>query len=227
MHTHSAIAAHESGSAVSATAMRPRELAALEKYGSRLRFAPGKTIFAEGDRASSVYRVLCGAVRLCKYLADGRRQIIGFAQPGEFFGLTPAPSYSFTAEAVNDTVVVSSSRSQIEGLAGVSPAAHREFFDLMSAQMLKDQLHLVMLGRQSAREKLATFLIGLADRCGAEDGDIVELPMGRQDIADYLGLTIETVCREMTYLKRAGTIAAPDQHSFVIRDVRGLGAALH
>jgi CRP/FNR family nitrogen fixation transcriptional regulator len=84
------------------------------------------------------------------------------------------------------------------------------------------QAHLVMLGRQTAKERLASFLFGLVCRAGTADGDSLDLPMSRQDIADYLGLTIETVCRELSSLKKARILSAPDLHSVIIRDTDAL-----
>jgi CRP/FNR family nitrogen fixation transcriptional regulator len=200
----------------------PSELASLQSIGTRVRYARGETIFSEGDAATKTYRVLCGAVRLCKHLPDGRRQIVEFVLEGDFFGLMPVTGYAFTAEAVNDAVVVSYPRAQVEGLGEQFASVRRCLFSLLSDQMLGMHAHLVMLGRQTAKERVAAFLHKLVERADAGDGDNIDLPMTRQDIADYLGLTIETVCRELTALKKARILSAPDLHSIVIRNTDAL-----
>jgi CRP/FNR family nitrogen fixation transcriptional regulator len=196
----------------------PKDLIALQSIGTRVRFARGETIFTEGDAATNVYRVICGAVRLCKHMPDGRRQIVDFVLEGDFFGVMPVTAHAFTAEAVNDAVVVSYPRSQVERLGEQHLPVRRSLFSLLSDAMIGMHSHLIMLGRQTAKERLAAFLLRLVERADAVDGDTVELPMSRQDIADYLGLTIETVCRELSALKKARIVAAPDLQSFVLKN---------
>lgn len=200
----------------------PSDLVALQAVGTRVRFTRGETIFTEGDAATKIYRVLCGAVRLCKHMPDGRRQIVEFIHDGDFFGLMPVTGYAFTAEAVNDAVVVSYPRPQVEKYGEQFASVRRRLFSLLSDQMLGMHSHLVMLGRQTAKERLAAFLCKLVERADAGNGDTVDLPMTRQDIADYLGLTIETVCRELSALKKAHIISAPDLNSIVIRNTDAL-----
>jgi CRP/FNR family nitrogen fixation transcriptional regulator len=201
----------------------PTDLIALQSIGTRVRFTRGETIFTEGDAATNVYRVICGAVRLCKHMPDGRRQIVDFVLAGDFFGVMPVTAHAFTAEAVNDAVVVSYPRSQVERLGEQFASVRRSLFSLLSDAMLGMHSHLVMLGRQTAKERLAAFLQRLVERADAVDGDTVELPMSRQDIADYLGLTIETVCRELSALKKSRIVAAPDLQSFVLKKGDALG----
>ena len=200
----------------------PDGLLALQAIGTRVGFGRGETIFNEGDRAEKLYRLLSGAVRLCKHMADGRRQIIDFAVAGEFFGLMPVDEYAFAAEALNEVVVVSYPRRQIERLKEECRPVRAEFGAMVTARMLGMHDHLVMLGRQTAKERLSAFLFKLAERAEACDGDRLELPMSRQDIADYLGLTIETVCRELSNLKREMIVATPDLHSVMLHDTEAL-----
>ena len=195
----------------------------LEEIGTRVRFTPGTTLFSEGEAATRTFRVLCGAVRLCKHTNNGRRQIVDFALEGDMFGLMPVAEYPVTAEAVNEVVVMSYPRAQLERMARQSPALQADVLGLISRQLLGMHGHLVMVGRQTARERLAAFLVKLAERADVVEGT-VELPMPRQDIADYLGLTIETVCREISALKRAKIISAPDLHAVDIRDFDALAA---
>jgi CRP/FNR family nitrogen fixation transcriptional regulator len=200
----------------------PAGLAPLHSIGTRIRYGRGETVFSEGDAATHVYRVICGAVRLCKHMPDGRRQIVDFRLPGDFFGLMPVSAYVFTAEVVTDAVIVSYPRTQVERLGEQFVSVRHGLVSLLSEAMLGMHSHLVMLGRQTAKERLAGFLHKLAARADAANGDTVELPMSRQDIADYLGLTIETVCRELSALKKSRIVAAPDLHSIVLRNARAL-----
>lgn len=189
----------------------------LQAVGSTSRFGRNQTIFNEGDDARYSYKVLQGAVRLCKVRADGRRQIAEFMLAGDMFGFEIDAEHSLTAEALCDVVVVRWPRNHVERLSDESPLARRKLMELLRRELSAAQEHLVMLGRQTAKERVASFLVQLAERNSAEDGDSLELPMGRQDIADYLGLTIETVCRALTDLKREGVIAIPNRHQVMIQ----------
>ena len=198
------------------------DLLALQRAGSKIRFDRGKTIFNEGDPAEHSYRVVSGAVRLCKHMADGRRQIAQFLLPGDFFSFVEMAEHSFTAEAVADTVVASYPQRQIERMIDERPALRRYFGSLLTRRVKDVQNHLVMLGRQTAKEKVASFLMMLVDRTGAEDGSRIEILMTRQDIADFLGLTIETVCRVLSAMKRAKLIDISGLHELIIRNTNRL-----
>jgi len=166
--------------------------------------------------------VVSGAVRLCKHMADGRRQIADFLLPGDFFGFLQFGFYSFTAEAVGDVVLMCYPQRQLEQISSATPNVRKRFLVVLSQRLLGMQDHLVMLGRQTAKERLASFLMHLAERSHVEEDDVLELPMPRQDIADYLGLTIETVCRVLSDFKRAKLIAIPDLHQVVLKDLEAL-----
>lgn len=194
------------------------DLAVLRRSGSKLRFSRGETIFNEGDPADYAYSVVSGAVRLCKHTADGRRQIAQFLLPGDFFSFMEMDEHSFTAEAAGDTVVICYPRRQIERMTEDRPCLRRFFGSLLARRVKEVQNHLVTLGRQSAREKVASFVVMLIERAGAEDESRIDLPMSRQDIADFLGLTIETVCRMLTSMKRNRLIDLPNTHELIIRD---------
>jgi CRP-like cAMP-binding protein len=194
----------------------------LQAVSTTSRFGRNQTIFNEGDDAHYSYKVLEGGVRLCKVRSDGRRQIAEFLLPGDMFGFEAGEEHSLTAEALCDVVVMRCARNHVERLSDESPDARRKLMTLLKRELSAAQEHLVMLGRQTAKERVASFLLLLADRRGAENGDALELPMGRQDIADYLGLTIETVCRALTDLKRESLIAIPNRHQVVIRSIDSL-----
>ncbi len=196
----------------------------LHRTGSKLRFDRGETIFNAGDAAEYAYRVVSGAVRLCKHLADGRRQIAQFLLPGDFFSFVDMTEHSFTAEAVSNVVLACYPQRQIERLTEARPALRRFFGSLLSRRVRDVQNHLVMLGRQTAKEKVASFLVMLIEREQNTESSHVDLPMSRQDIADFLGLTIETVCRVLSAMKRERLIDIPGPHELTIRDVDALYA---
>jgi CRP-like cAMP-binding protein len=201
-----------------------QDVRALQQIAVKTRIARGETIFNEGDEARYAYKVVSGAVRLCKHMADGRRQIADFLIPGDFFGFLQFGHYSFTAEAVGDVVLMCYPQRQLEQISSSTPALRKRILVLLSQRLLGMQDHLVMLGRQTAKERVASFLLQLAERTGVEDGEILELPMSRQDIADYLGLTIETVCRTLTEFKRMKLIGIPDLHQAALKDLEALRA---
>ena len=145
----------------------------------------------------------------------GRRQIGGFYLPGDIFGLEFAEEHTFSAEAVSDARVVVVKRSAIAALAGRDPAIGHELFALTGRELRRVHDRMLLLVK-SAQERVAGFLLEMAERAGA--GNTVELPMSRQDIADYLGLTIETVSRTLTGLETAAAIEVPTSRRIVLRN---------
>lgn len=200
------------------------EIASQRKIGAVVNFARGKTIFNDGEDADYSYKVVEGAVRLSKVMLDGRRQIAEFSLPGDMFGFEYGDAYALTAEAVTPVVVVRYHRTHIERLGDEFSDIRQELIAHLRQGWRSAQAHLVMLGRQSAKERVAAFLISLASHRGVKPGQSLELPMGRQDIADYLGLTIETVCRTLTDFKETRAISIPDRRHVVIRDLESLEA---
>jgi CRP/FNR family nitrogen fixation transcriptional regulator len=200
------------------------DLRALQQVGIKVRFARNETIFSDGDEATNCYKVISGAVRLCKHMSDGRRQIADFLLAGDFFGFMQFGNYKFTAEAVGDVVLMCYPQRQVARLSSSMPNLRGRLLVLLSQRLLGMQDHLVMLGRQTAKERVASFLLHIAERSNAEEGLAFELPMSRQDIADYLGLTIETVCRMLSELKREKIIAIPTTSQVVLNDMDALQA---
>lgn len=198
---------------------RDDALLPLDAVSTMSRFGRNQTIFNEGDDARYSYKVIEGGVRLCKVRPDGRRQIAEFLLPGDMFGFEFGSEHSLTAEALCDVIVMRCARSHVERLSEELPDVRRRLMSLLRRELSAAQDHLVMLGRQTAKERVASFLLLLAERTNADNGDALDLPMGRQDIADFLGLTIETVCRALTDLKRERLIAIPNRHQVVIRDI--------
>ena len=198
------------------------DVRALQQIGIKLRVMRGKTIFNEGDPAENAYKVVSGAVRLCKHMADGRRQIAQFAFPGDFVSFMEVAEHNFTAEAVTDVVLMCYPQRHIDRLGVQKPSVRDRFLTLMCQRLCDMQNHLMVLGRQTANERVASFLLLLLDRVGFEEDDILDVPMNRQDIADNLGLTIETVCRTLSELKRTGVIDIPNQRQLHLLDVEAL-----
>jgi CRP/FNR family nitrogen fixation transcriptional regulator len=183
--------------------------------GAVISYPRDTEIFGENEPADYVYKVISGSVRTYKILADGRRQIAGFHLPGDIFGSQLAEVHTFSAEAVADAKVLVVKRSALTALAGRDAAVARELFSLTSRELRRMQERILLLVK-SAQERVASFLLEMAERASA--GNIVELPMSRQDIADYLGLTIETVSRTLTTLEGAAAIEVPTSRCIVLRN---------
>jgi CRP/FNR family transcriptional regulator len=189
------------------------ELEELERISQVTVFAPKSMLFEQGALAGCVFNVTEGVVRLFKSLPDGRRQIMGFALPGDFLGLALMDRYGVTAEAVTQVRVCRFVRSSFLTYVDDKPHLLRRLHEFAGHELSLAQDQMLLLGRKTAEEKVAAFLINLQARYG-RIGPIsvtVPLPMSRQDIADYLGLTIETVSRTLTKLAREKIIlVVPD-----------------
>ena len=172
-------------------------------FGSTRILRKDEGIFAEGDRATYFHGVVSGAVRTCRLLSDGRRQIDAFHLPGDIFGVESGREHRFSAEAIGNATVAAY-RSRSFACVASNDSLGRRVVASMMRSLERAQDHILLLGRKSALEKIAAFLLGLAERC--PDDDTIELPMSRTDIADHLGLTIETVSRCLTRLARQGMI---------------------
>jgi CRP-like cAMP-binding protein len=188
--------------------------------GLRVRAGRDDVLFNEGDEARSCYRIVSGAIRIVKILADGRRYVVDFLLAGDMIGLDRGPAYEFTAEAIVDSELVRYARPRLEAEFDDNPQSGRRLLDLMMRRLAAAQSQMLLLGRMSAMERVATFLVKLERRLGARPGAhrTIRLDMTRADIADHLGLTIETVSRMLNQLKRQGIIALP--HPQEIRVLR-------
>jgi CRP/FNR family transcriptional regulator, nitrogen fixation regulation protein len=173
---------------------------APEVLGTSLNYARDEEIYGEGEDAQFVYKVVTGAVRTSKIMRDGRRQIGGFYLPGEFFGLERGEQHHLTAEAVADSKILLFKRRQVEALAQRNMDAAREMWFVTADHLRHAEDHLLLLGRKTALERLAAFLIEMD--IGHGNSGLFELPMSRRDIADYLGLTLETVSRGFSELQK-------------------------
>ncbi|NBJ13094.1 helix-turn-helix domain-containing protein [Microvirga arsenatis] len=178
----------------------------VKVLGATRVLAKDEELFGEGDRAAFFYKVVSGAIRTSKLLSDGRRQISAFHLPGDIFGIEAGDEHRFSAEAVDEATVIAYRRCSLESFASQDGAFACQVVNAMMRSLERAQDHMMLLGRKSALEKIATFLLDLAERLG---DDHVDLPMSRTDIADHLGITIETVSRTLTQLERQNIIELP------------------
>jgi CRP/FNR family transcriptional regulator, nitrogen fixation regulation protein len=192
---------------------------AMEAMGSQMRFGANEEIFGEAEAAEYVYKVTKGAVRTYKVLCDGRRQIGGFYLPGDIFGLEVGKEHQFSAEAINDVTVLMVRRSLIVSQAERDCDTARELWSFTGRELNRVQEHLLLLVK-TAHQRVASFLLEMSARLAATDA--IELPMSRQDIADYLGLTIETVSRTITQLASEQAIGLPSARRIVLRNSSAL-----
>jgi len=198
-------------------------LVALERIGTRLKFPPNHEIYAEGDRADCWYKVISGTVHVCKLLADGRRHIGEFCFSGDYFGIDSGAERLYSAEAVDDVIVMRFERKATERLMDQNAAVARILRDTVLRDLTNAHGRTLLLGRMTALERVATFLLEMFER--RDRAKTLDLPMSRNDIADYLGLTIETVCRTLSAFKRDGVIGIPTAHRIELLDRDALEAA--
>jgi CRP/FNR family transcriptional regulator, nitrogen fixation regulation protein len=194
----------------------------LEQIGTRRSFTRDEAIYAECDLSQCWYGVLSGAVRICKLLADGRRHIAEFCFAGDCFGLPASGLRIASAEAVGDVVVMRYPQRAADSLIDGDPRLVRRLYDRTLRELTHARTHMLLLGRMTASERVASFLLEISDRHDARQ--VLDLPMSRNDIADYLGLTIETVCRVLSGFRRDGVIGIPTPHRIELRNREALEA---
>ena len=199
------------------------ELATFKRLGWTMRAKAGQTVFHEGDPATRVFTLTRGAMKLYRLLPDGRRQVVGFMFPGDFLGITVEDEHAFSVEALEDSHLCWFPRSRFGEFVGDHVDMERGLYRRAAHELRVAQQQMVLLGRKTAEERLSSFLLDLlrrAERGGAEAGNVVHLPMSRADIADYLGLTKETVSRVLGVLKnkRVVRLRALDRIEILDRD---------
>ncbi len=194
---------------------------ALASTGHLVQFAQDCEIYGEGDKAAVFFKVVEGVVRTCKFLSDGRRQIDAFHVAGDVFGFEAGAEHRLSAEAVCNCWLTSHRRRGLEELAATDLALSQQLFSYAMRGMARAQDHSLLLGRRSAIEKVAAFLVEWARH--AAGCPTITLAMTRQDIADYLGLTIETVSRTLSQLERDAVIEIPTARHIRLKNL----AALH
>jgi CRP/FNR family nitrogen fixation transcriptional regulator len=188
----------------------------LAMIGATMQYDRNMEIYGEEEPAEYFYQVVTGAVRTYKVLSDGRRQIGAFHLPGDLFGLEAGETHSFSAEAVCNATVRLAKRSVVVAMAARDSGVAADLWAATARSLRWAQEHMLLLGRKTAEERVATFLLNMA--LASPSRETIELPMSRQDIADYLGLTIETVSRTLTHLESMAAIALPSSRRVVLRD---------
>jgi CRP/FNR family transcriptional regulator, anaerobic regulatory protein len=198
----------------------------LERLGAAavtLTVQPGHTFIQEGDPAEHFFNVTAGTAKLFKLLPDGRRQVTGFAGIGYFLGLAVSAGYAFSAEALEPVRICRFSRTKLRGLLDDFPALEQKLLEVASNELVVAQEQMLLLGRKTARERLASFLTArtsLLPHCAGQSHgagrERIDLPMTRSDIADYLGLTIETVSRTLSRFKAEKLIEIPNHSEVVV-----------
>ncbi len=180
------------------------ELALLDALAHPVSFGAKETIFVQGQPAEAVYNITAGTVRLYKLLPDGRRQIVGFALPGDFLGLAMRDAFGFSADAIDTVSACAFLRSAYSALVDAKPHLLRRLHDYATHELTLAQEQMLLLGRRNAEERLVCFLLTMRERWAklGRASATIALPMSRQDIADFLGLTIETVSRTFSKLAR-------------------------
>jgi CRP-like cAMP-binding protein len=187
----------------------------MQLMGAMMAYPRNSEIFGENEPADYLYKVVSGSVRTYKILSDGRRQIGGFYMPGDIFGLEFAYEHTLSAEAITDAKVLVVKRSTLNALAGHDASIARQLFALTACELRRVQDRILLLIK-SAQERVASFLLEMSERVSGANS--IELPMSRQDIADYLGLTIETVSRTLTSLECSAAIEVPTSRRIVLRN---------
>jgi CRP/FNR family transcriptional regulator, nitrogen fixation regulation protein len=187
----------------------------IEKIGKRRRFNRNAEIYGELEHADYFCKVVSGAVRTYKVVYDGRRLVGAFYLPGEVFGLEVNDQHLFSAEAVVDADIWTVDRDEVMSLASQDAELARDLWTLTASELHRTQSHMLLLNK-SAPERVASFLLEMAERI--DPIDEIQLIMSRQDVADYLGLTSETISRMLTRLQTASAIALPNCRRIVLRN---------
>jgi len=225
-HTCGGCAARVSGICGGAT---DQELPRIGGAAAIVEFQRGKTFIREGDAATFLYIVILGSAKLYKALPDGRRQIIGFTQATTLLGLTGGKTYDVTAEAVEDIQMCRMPSAHLHLVASELSAMGLRMLSLAMADLGRAQDHALLLGRKTAAEKVASFLLLQAPELSSKSAGPLEvrLPMTRMDIADYLGTTPETISRSLWALDRLGAITITGAKGVIIRDLARLETIAH
>lgn len=212
---------HSCGTECQLFAQQPSAPKSRQGAAPMVRFKPRQTIYECGDPARHCYRVIEGSVRLSRILMDGHRQVLDFALPGDTFGIKTFGAYTSTADAIGEVAVLRCPQSCMAYQLMQRKDAAMQLAGMLSEEAVSAQDHVAMLTHQSAVQRVALFLLRFAKKQAASARSF-ELPVGRQDMADYLGLTIETTCRALSDMKERGVISIGGRRAIEIRDREAL-----
>lgn len=188
-------------------AASPDALDLLEQFGTTVAVQREHEIHGQGDSAEYCWRILSGCVRTVKLMEDGRRQVGRFLFAGDLLGMDDLATHDFAAEAVTDATLRRYPRRMVEALADSHAALARRLRAVVLASLRDAHEQMITLGRKTAVEKVACFVLDMEAHGVRAGSRVIEMPMSRSDIADHLGLTVETVCRILAHLKRDGVVA--------------------
>ena len=207
------------------SALSSDELGALGQLGRKQRVLRGQTLVWEGDDSIIVANVISGILKVSMSIADGREQIVGVVFPGDFIGRPFGQKSPYSVTALNDAELCIFSRSNFDAFARNHPELEHKLLQRTLDELDRAREWMLLLGKKAAHERIATLLLEMSNRlsengCSADEGglDSFELPLDRQQMGDLLGLTIETVSRQLSRLKADGVIALPDRRMVAIRD---------
>ena len=193
------------------------EIAETHHAPQDARIRAGSYLYFEGDEVEWLFQVKSGVLRMTRMLEDGRRQVIAFGYPGDIVGFPSGGRHHTDCDALTDACLQPFRRSALENGEG-APELHKQLLQAALREISAMQDHFMMLGRKSAVEKVASFLGVMSQRVGTRVAGHTrfELPMRRADVADFLGLTTETVCRTLTQLRKSGVIGVENIHTIVV-----------
>ncbi len=208
---------------------RPLDPSALDEMSAeadRMSLPARATIFREGDPAGRVYTLIDGTAKLTRLLPDGKQQVVGFRFAGDVIGYTTRSEYPFDAELLTDAKLCRLERRQLDKMLHRHPLLERRLLDLCVQELAATQDQLVTVGRKSAEARVAAFLLSLADARRRRGGTsrVLDMPMTRADIADLLGLTLETVSRTFTAFRKRGWVREPVHQRVELLDIGALSA---
>ncbi|HLI14362.1 MAG TPA: cyclic nucleotide-binding domain-containing protein [Alphaproteobacteria bacterium] len=207
-------------------ALDPEELAQLSALMTQVMVEAQGTVLCEGDPATFLFNIVEGTIRVHKLLPDGRRQITGFLYPGDFLGLAVHDSYAYSAEAITDSRLCRFPRDDFYTLMRQMPRLEQRLLGMASNELIEAQDQILLLGRKTAQEKIASFFLMISRRAArrGQPENPIHLPMGRTDIADFLGLTTETVSRTFTQLKTSHVIRLLENSQVLLADQGALSS---
>lgn len=200
------------------------ELQEMAKFTVNVSMPAKQTILNEGDASTLFYNVTHGVLKIYKQLPDGRQQITGFLYPGDFLGIAKSKYYAYSAETITDVRLCRFKNVELEHMFNKVPNMESWMLNTASNELIQAQDQLLLLGRKTAIERLCSFLISISTRASllGKQTDTINLPMGRESIADYLGLTTETISRTFSKLKNIGIIASTGKGSIGITDIHAM-----
>jgi len=202
-------------------ALTPEQLAEFSRYTSRKVVHGGAELHGQGEPVRSYANILKGVVKLTKMMPDGRQQIVGLQFAPDFIGRPFSSESALSAEAATDTEVCALPKSALDRLVGNFPDFGRRLYDQALVELDEARDWMLTLGRKTAREKVASFLYLIATHIDPDKAKVLhfELPLTRQDIGDFLGLTIETVSRQMTKLRQEKVIHVENNRTVTVHDL--------